>query len=313
MADEPETGRTGPDTARDGPGAALTERTVTVAGMRIRVYVAEAQRSDRPPLLLLHGGAFDNALLSWGGSMAALAENRYVLAPDLPGYGESDRPEDSPYSVEWYAGVVRELADTLGLQRFDLGGLSLGGGVALAFALSEPDRLRRLILVAPHGLTRNVPYLRLARFLAAHPRLHHWVSTVSVRSPRRARRTLRSGAVVNRERLTDDLAAQVVAAARSDRALVGWLGWQRSELGPDGMRTCFLEQLPRITVPTLLLSGAQDRLIPSEDCHRAAEVLPDARLEVLDRCGHWLPRDQPVRFVDVVDEFLADHPEARSD
>jgi pimeloyl-ACP methyl ester carboxylesterase len=103
-----------------------------------------------------------------------------------------------------------------------------------------------------------------------------------------------------------------MAEARSPEAGRAWFAFQRSEIERGGLRTCFLDRLASIDQPTLLLSGGQDRLVRYSDCQRAASLMRDARLEILEPCGHWIGRDQPDQLVTHVNDFLATTDPTRS-
>lgn len=111
---------------------AIRSRFDQVNRFSIHCYTAGLDQKG-PPVVLLHGGGIDSAHLSWGGVLAPLSENFQVYAPDLPGYGKSDKP-DITYSLDFYVGFLKEWMEHLGLNRIRLVGLSLGGGIAIRFA-----------------------------------------------------------------------------------------------------------------------------------------------------------------------------------
>ncbi len=113
----------------------INENILNVNGLRIHCYQSG---SKGKPVLLLHGGGVDSAHLSWSPIIAPLGENFRVFAPDLPGYGQSDKP-DVVYSIEYYTDFLRNLMDSLNLEKASLIGISLGGGIALSYTLNYPD------------------------------------------------------------------------------------------------------------------------------------------------------------------------------
>src|SRR5690606_7924554 len=108
----------------------------------------------------------DSAALSWGDTVDVLATQHRVFAPDLPGYGASDKPNVT-YSMEYYVDFVPRLLDALELDRAHLVGLSLGGGIALGTGLRDPDRVDGLVRVAPYGIATHYPYHKLS-YLYVH-------------------------------------------------------------------------------------------------------------------------------------------------
>lgn len=268
----------------------------------MRWHVREAGQGE-PALVLLHGGGADSGDISYGAVVPRLARDRRVIVPDLPGFGET--PGDvATTTFEAYIDAVLALVAALGLMHADLGGLSLGGGIALGAALRRPAWLRRLVLVAPYGLTRRIPYAGLTRWLVGHPGLSAALTNLSVSRPAWARRALQA-IVVNRAALTPELVAAVMAEARRPGGGAAWLALQGSEVTPAGLRTCYADQLGEVAARTLILIGERDRLVAVADCRRAAAAIPRACLQVLPGCGHWVPRDQPDAFTSALQAFLA--------
>jgi pimeloyl-ACP methyl ester carboxylesterase len=142
--------------------ACVESRDVTVLGVRTRLYEVDPH-TDRAPLIVLHGAGADSALVSYGGILSDLGSSRRVIAPDLPGYGDTDYPADASFGVDWYAEFVVALCRTLNLDQVGLGGLSLGGFISLQTALDYPDVVYRLILVNPGGITDKYKNMKLAR------------------------------------------------------------------------------------------------------------------------------------------------------
>lgn len=284
------------------PTDAITRIWPRVRGAHINVYQA-GHEGGGAPLLLLHGGGLDSALLSWGPHLATFAATRRVLAPDLPGYGASETP-DAPCTLDWSIGVLAALMDSLGIARTDLCGISLGGGIALGFTLTYPERVRKLVLASSYGLGAGIPGGVAGALVTRLPGINalSWRSIAhSSIAARRALRTL----LVNPEAITDDLVAATMAAANQPRAGVAWTRFQRAETGWWRLRTTYRDRLPELAAPTLLLHGADDRLVPLAASIEAHTRIPDSRLHVFPHCGHWLPRDQPERFRAAVTRFLA--------
>lgn len=125
-----------------------------VEGLRIH-YFASGERREAP-VLLLHGGGFDSASLSYKHAIGPISEHYRTLAPDWPGYGQSDKPKIE-YTTEYYVGFLGRLMDTLGLERASLVGISMGGAISLGFTLRSPQRVEKLVLVDSHGLGGEVP------------------------------------------------------------------------------------------------------------------------------------------------------------
>lgn len=277
-----------------------TSHTLTLAdGLRLRYFAAG---DAGPALILLHGGGTDSAALSWGGLVDRLAHGRRVFAPDLPGYGESDRPAHAPYTLDYFADVALRLADALGLDTFDVVGLSMGGGISLTLALNHADRIRRLILVDTYGLQATYPPQFLSYLLVRVPFLTE-LTYASARTPRMARLTL-GQFIRTPDALTEDLVAEIVSEAGKPRAGQAFNAFQRYETQRRGLRSNYLPRLGEVAAPTLIVHGAADTLVPLSLAEEACRRIPDCRLKVLAGAGHWSQRERPEEFAEAVEGFL---------
>jgi pimeloyl-ACP methyl ester carboxylesterase len=276
----------------------LPIRYETIHGYR-RAFV---KAGSGPAILLLHGIG-DNSD-SWREVMATLAQDHTVVAPDLLGHGRSDKPR-ADYAVAAYANGMRDLLSVLGIDRATIVGHSLGGGVAAQFAYQYPDRCERLVLVGSGGIARDVtPLLRVAAspladfFLPAlHLPLTELVGTVGVEVLRRLGTDLGQDA--------DDLlrvfgalpdGASRRAFVRTLRSVVDWRGQVVTMLD-----RCYLAR----GMPTLLVWGARDAVIPVSHAHLAHAAMPGSRLEIFEDAGHFPHHADPQRFLSVLGDFLA--------
>jgi pimeloyl-ACP methyl ester carboxylesterase len=284
--------------------AGVQARDIVVQGIRTRVFEVDPG-NHLTPLVLLHGGGVDSALVSFGSALASLGRHRRVIAPDLPGYGETEYPESS-FSIPWYGDWVTDLIRGYGSDRVDLAGLSLGGWITLEVAINHPDVVRRIIPINPGGITEEFKFMRAANWIAHHPRLENRVDRLSVSLGRGLTRLqLRAGVgMKNTSALTDDLIDAVIVSGKRPRAGEAFAATQRwaVDAGSDGLS--LVPELPRITAKTLILAGRDDNLVPVADSVRASQLVQDGRVRVLEPCGHWLVRECPTEFVHAVNEFL---------
>jgi pimeloyl-ACP methyl ester carboxylesterase len=271
-----------------------------VAGLRIHCLTAGG---SGPAVLLLHGSAFDAAGVSFGSAISTLSTRCRVFAPDLPGFGESDAMPDG-WGFADYSAFLSPLLIELGLQRASLVGLSMGGGVALGFALDAPERVERLVLIDSACLDDALPGGRVTwfgvhlpglsalqwRMLASSPRLTHWA--------------LRRAMPHRPEQVTSTLLDRVMKLLRKRGAAAAFRDWERREVGWRGLRTSYVNRLPTLTVPTLILHGADDTLLPVAVAERAYRLIRNSRLEIIPDCGHLAPLDQPVAVTRALGQFL---------
>ncbi len=284
--------------------AGVDSRDIVVHGVRTRVFEVNP-RNDATPLILLHGGGVDSALVTFGSALAALGQRRRVIAPDLPGYGETEFPE-SDSSIPWYADWVDGLIRGYGFDRVDLGGLSLGGWIALEVAISHPEVVRRIVAINPGGITETFKFMRTAKWVANRPRLANRLDWLSVSLGRRlVRMQLRAGlGMRNASALTDELVDAVIISGKRPRAGEAFAGTQRWAFGAGSEGLSLVSRLPRITAKALFIAGRDDRLVPVADSTRAARLVADGDVLVFERCGHWLVRECPAEFVDAMSQFL---------
>ncbi len=275
----------------------LRRRFRTVHGY-LRAYI---HAGSGPALLLLHGIG-DNAD-SWLDVLPDLARDHTVIAPDLLGHGHSDKPR-ADYSIAAYANGMRDLLTILGVERVTVVGHSLGGGVAAQFAYQFPERCERLVLVGSGGVGRSVtPLLRLAASPVADVVLPLLRSPfVDLAAAGLAEGLRRSHLDLGRD--ADDLrrvltglpnAAARQAFVRTLRSVVDWRGQVVTMLD----RSYLAEQMP-----SLLVWGAHDPIIPVAHAHKAHRALPGSRLEIFEEAGHFPHRADPQRFTAALRSFL---------
>lgn len=278
-------------------------RTLSVHGHDVTVRVA----GDGPALLLLHGMAGSSA--TWAPVLRPLARDFTVIAPDLLGHGQSEKPRGD-YSLGAFASLVRDVLVALGHDRATVVGQSLGGGIAMQFAYQFPERCERLVLVGSGGLGEEVsPLLRIltlpgAEYLlplacnskvnAIGERLGSWIGRLGVRADPAVAEILRSF-----ESLGD---------AETRAAFVHTL---RSVVDVRGQRVSANDRLYLASdVPTLVVWGDRDPIIPFAHALDAHERIPGSRLEVFEGAGHYPHCSDPERFADVLLDFVATTPGA---
>jgi pimeloyl-ACP methyl ester carboxylesterase len=255
-----------------------------------------------PALLLLHG--IGDSSESWAHLMEDLARDHTVIAPDLLGHGDSAKPR-ADYSVAAYANGMRDLLEVLGVDRVTVVGHSLGGGVAAQFAYQYPERCERLVLVATGGVARDVTVLlRVASLPLAE------VFLLPLRFlPRgltgplllEGLRLLGNDVARDREEFT-----KVVARLHDDEARVAFSRTLRSVVDWRGQVVtlrdrCYLAE----AIPTLVVWGAHDGVIPASHATLLEAAMPAARVEVFENAGHAPHHSDPARFVALLRDFLA--------
>ena len=285
-------------------------RTVSLPSGEVSLLEWRPEASeDASVVLLLHGGGLDSAWLSWGGVGGALAAAGHrVIAPDHPGYGESTR---APWTATQQAMLahVEQLVAALAIERYALGGLSMGAGLAIGHALAHPDRVRGLMLLGAYGLMPTLVegvWARPAQLLAwaaARTGALPALTRVSARTPAMVERSLRP-VLRSAEQRTPELVEAVLQAARQGTSIDVFGQWQRSELGLRRQTTDYADRLGELTMPALVVHGERDAGVPADVARRAAAAMPDAELLVVPDAAHWVQRDRPEIVVPAMVAFL---------
>lgn len=273
-------------------------RETRLDGLRLSSLVAGSEAD--PPVVLLHGGGLDSAELSWRELLPALADDYRVHAVDLPGYGDSDPPERAP-TTDYYVRVLERYLEAEGVESPALVGVSLGGGIALGYALDHPDDASAVVAIDSYGLGGSAPGGPLGALFVRLPFLSEWSWRAVARSRAAAYFAVR--AIVAYGNVRPHVVDEVFAAAgRNDGA--AWRAFQREEIGLGGLRTNYVDRLPDLSAPALFVHGEDDWLVPSAWSVRAGTLVPDAEVRILPDCGHWPPRERPDRVNALIRWFL---------
>lgn len=282
-----------------GPGGRVVQEDVCAAlarrtGLRgSRCLLVEGRAvhlldsGSGPPLVLLHG--LGGSAFAWLPVLDGLAKHFRVIVPDLLGFGYSEKPE-ADYSLEFLAGFLADLLGALGYDRVSLAGNSLGGAVALRFALDHPEQVERLVLADGAALGREVNP-ELAGFLMSPPEAGDVERMLSL--------------LFHDQRL---VTVPVVAETYRQRRLPGAMRAIRTAVqtltAPDGQAVVFDTELEKVSAPVLVIWGREDRIVPLHHGEQAVARIPDARLVVIEECGHCPQVEQPRRFLEQVRPFL---------
>jgi 2-hydroxymuconate-semialdehyde hydrolase len=266
-------------------------------GRRVRTGAFETNVHDRgtgAPVVFIHGsGPGVSAWANWRGVLPVLAERFRVIAPDMVGFGFTDRPEGIDYRREVWVRQAIDLLDEVGLDRVDIVGNSFGGAIALALAIAHPQRVRRLVLMGSVGVSFPITD-GLDRVWGYRPSLAEMRAMLDIFA-------------FDRGLVTDELAE---------------LRW-RASIRP-GFQESFSAMFPAprqrwvdalasdeadiraLPHETLVIHGRDDRVIPLDASLRLAELIDRSQLHVFGRCGHWTQIEHAARFNRLVGDFLAE-------
>jgi 2-hydroxymuconate-semialdehyde hydrolase len=263
-------------------------RTIQAAGIATNVHVS----GSGEPVLLLHGsGPGVTAWANWRLTLPRLAEHFTTVAPDIVGFGFTDRPNDISYDLDTWTAHAIGVLDSLGLERVDVIGNSFGGSLALSLAIRHPERVTRLVLMGAVGVPFEISpgldavwgYRPSVEAMAAL--LHLFSYDSSQLGPDlaeiRYRASIRPG--------VQEAFAAMFPAPRQDAL--------------DRM-THAIGDIAAITAPTLVVHGRDDQVIPLQNSLDLLRLIDDAQLHVFGRCGHWTQIEHADEFADLVIDFL---------
>jgi pimeloyl-ACP methyl ester carboxylesterase len=281
-------------------------RYVTIHGYR-RAYV---KAGEGPALLLVHG--IGDSSDTWRPVFDQLAQHHTVIAPDLLGHGRSEKPR-ADYTIAGFANGMRDLLSVLGVERVTVVGHSLGGGVAAQFAYQFPERCERLVLVGSGGVGRTVsPLLRLA----AVPGIEALMPLLGL-PPVRAMSRLGASVLRVFDTALGRDANEILAvfdALPNTQARRAILRTLRSGVDWRGQVITMLDRAYLAEdVPTLIVWGRHDAIIPLGHGRMAQAAIPGSQLEIIDEAGHFPHHVDPNRFAQLVQEFIETSAPARFD
>lgn len=272
-------------------------RTVTLHGDR----VAYRDEGAGEVLLLIHGMGGSSS--SWREIVPKLARKYRVIAPDLLGHGQSDKPRGD-YSLGAFAVWLRDLLDELGIPQATVIGHSFGGGVAMQFAHQHRDYCRRLVLISSGGLGGDVGrLLRMLSLPGAELVLPLFASRPVIGIGNALRALLSSDDEVTR--FSETWRAHASLSNRHNRQ--AFLRTLRSVVDHRGQAVCALNRLHfNADLPSLIISGEQDRVIPVAHAHAAHAALPNSRLHILPDVWHHPQVERPDIVASLIDGFIAE-------
>jgi pimeloyl-ACP methyl ester carboxylesterase len=275
-----------------------TSTTNPEIGSRIDVsgigtnYHDHGDPTNEPPVLLLHGsGPGVSAWANWRTALPGLSAGRRALAPDIVGFGYTDRPDDFRYTRENWVSHLLGFLDALGLERICLVGNSFGGALALWLAHRHPERVHRLVLMGSVGVE-----FPLTDGLDAV-----WGYTPSIEAMDRVMHYFAH----DQSRITDDL-----VQLRYDASTRPGVAEAFSAMFPvprqDGIAALALDEadVRAVPHPTLIVHGRDDQVIPLEASLTLHRLIDQSELHVFGQCGHWVQIEAGDRFVELVDGFL---------
>jgi pimeloyl-ACP methyl ester carboxylesterase len=272
--------------------------SISVHGRRAAFRRADAGAGgQRPTIVLVHGIAGDSS--EWATVVDRLAKGYDVIAPDLAGHGESTRLQGD-HSIGAFATWLRDLLEALEVERATFVGHSLGGGVVMQFAYQFPEYVERMVLVSSGGLGREVSALIRAASLPFAERVLGLLGGAA-----HGAEPLLSRVGLGPHTQRGEMLHRVAGLTNTDRR-AAFVRAVRAIASPGGQRVNAMDRLYLAEdVPTLIVWGARDRIIPVHHAHATHDAVPGSELVIFDEAGHFPHADDPSRFTQIVEDFVA--------
>ena len=266
------------------------DRSIVAAGIKTNYH----DQGEGKPVLLIHGsGPGVSAWANWRLTIPALARQARVIAPDMMGFGFTERPENAEYGMDLWVRHAVGLLDALAIEKASVVGNSFGGALALGLAIRHPDRVDRMVLMGSVGI----------QFELTEGLDKVWGYTPSMENMKE----LLDIFAYNRELVTDELAELRYQASIRP-------GFQESfsAMFPEPRQRWVDamvfsdEQIAALRNETLIIHGREDKVIPFDNALKLFSLIDRAQLHGFGRCGHWTQIEHADRFNRLVVEFLAE-------
>ena len=245
-----------------------------------------------PVVVFLHGsGNGASGYSNFKHNYPALVEAGYrVIVPDMIGFGYSDKPDDVEYPLDFFIECMKQLLDVVGIDRYTLVGNSLGGAVALGFALAHPDHVERLVLMAPGGLNDLPDYLAMPGMAMMFGLFNSGEPVTEARM----KEFFRKAFVVDPDCVTDELV----------RERFGIMKLQNPQVIKTMQVPNMTDRLGEIGCPALTLWGLNENMMPDSGIMKLAKGLKNGRMVLVPNCGHWVMMEHRALFNRMVLDFL---------
>ena len=272
----------------DGP--LISSKYVQVDGLNIH-YLAAGKGE---PVVLLHGWPTSSYL--WRRIIRPLAKTRQVIAPDLPGFGQSDRPADGPYTISYYSRVLDRFLQKLDIRQTAMVVHDLGGPVGLLWTIKNPERVTRLAVLDTFVYPKFPFWMKLFLLMAWIPWLKDWLV-----SPGGIALIMKLG-VANKKMMTRDVIASYQSPFITSEAQAVLLETLKA-IRPDEFNE-IAQELPILDIPIHIIYGEKDFML-APVMRRLKQDIPNAPLTAVPNCGHFLQEDRPEELSKLLVEFLS--------
>jgi len=273
----------------------IQEKFINVGNIRTKYL--EAGKGD--PLLLIHGLGHWSGV--WKYNIEFFAQNFHVIVPDVVGYGDTDKPQDRAYNVDFYIKWLADFIKALDLPNIILIGNSLGGGIIAGFTGAYPEKVNKLIVLAPAGIRKNL-YLMLR--LISLPLIGRLLARPSYRGIM----TFWKATMANQDLIPEELVKEHYKLSKRPLGNYAMIRTLRESANIFGIKKDEIkrakEYCKNITIPTMVIWGDKDKILPMPPKLDILSLLPHAQIEIIENCGHCPMIETPEIFHKLVNDFL---------
>lgn len=269
------------------------------------IVIHHRQGKTNEKLVFLHGGGLDNAMLSWKEVIELMGDQYDIYAIDMLGYGESDKP-DIAYSIPIYVEFLYHILQQLKIGKTHLVGLSIGGGISIAFSLKYPQVVDKLILVDSWGYSNRMPFHTLCRWYvnsSLNAKSYKWLG----KSENLVRWSIESTLIGDKNKISNELVTTLYTLIHEPKCNMPWESLQRYELGKKKATTDLASHLSELKMPVLIVNGEKDSGVPLKSAIAASKVIKNSQLHIMKGCKHWPQKERPEEFVQILSDFLLKH------
>ena len=288
----------------------MEELNINTSYGKIHIY---RRGSGGKILFLLHGSVGDNAMLSWWGMMKNFTREYTVYAPDLLGYGKSDKPDiQGEHFYEAHIEALNETVEQLDIRAFYLAGLSMGGAVSIGYALKYPEKVKALFPIDSWGVTQALPFHIFSYWLIQKTNFTLWQYKLLGKNKWLTQYMLQYSLIGSKRKITNKLVNEVQKVCQEENTGKAMQDFQRSSCDRKSAIPCYVQQLHKLKMPVIFIHGEKDPLVPVKDIFKVVNLCPKGQIHVLKGCKHWPVRERPEEISMVIQDNAKEKPMERN-
>lgn len=247
-------------------------------------------------IVLLHGSGCDNAMISWSEVMQEFNDEYTIYAPDLLGDGKSDKPTnlcgENFYNIHIQS--MKQLTENLGIETFILAGLSMGGAIAIGYALKYPMQIKVLFPINSWGISSTLSFHHFSYWYI------HKTNMTIFQYKWLAKWFIGSSLIGDKNKITEKIVDEVWRVCKEESVGRSMQDYQRSSYNKKGTIPYYKNEFHKLKMPVIFINGEKDSLVPMKHLYKIKDLLPNTKIYILKGCKHWSVKEKPKDFFDIV-------------